>query len=249
MPIKIGKFGLVNNFLPYYWLERNSECEIVVATPRQMASLLYSGSIHYAPIPSFFFISKKDDLRSYDFCIASKDRVLSVVVVSKEKQLDNSPIAVTADTITSVNLLKVIMKERRMANEIILSNSGKVCELLKNYKHALVIGDEAIKARMIYRVVMDLGEEWYDLTGFPMVFGISSSLKSVDACAADRLLTKSIKWGLENIEVVVSNATTEFNMPEEFLEEYFKTLSYKMGNRERKGLEKFEEMCRESGIV
>ncbi len=247
--LRIGKFGLINNFLPYYWLERNSECEIVVATPRQMASLIHSGSIHYAPVPSFFFISKKDELKSYNFCIASRDRVLSVVVVSKERKFDNSPIAVTADTMTSVNLLRVIMNERGMKNELVFSDSGKACELLKNCRHALVIGDEAIKARMMYRVVMDLGEEWYELTGLPMVFGISSSLKSVDASEVDRLLVRSIEWGLENIGEVVSEATTKFNMPEEFLEEYFKTLSYRMGSRERKGLEKFEEMCRESGII
>jgi len=247
--MKIGKFGLINNFLPYYWLERNSDLEIIEANPKQMTSLLYNGKIHYAPIPSYFFIKNKRELRNYEFCIASKERVLSVVVVSKDKTLDSSPIAVTVDTLTSVNLLKIIMKENGMSNKLVFAESGKVNDLLAICKHALVIGDEAIKARMVYRVVMDLGEEWYELTGLPMVFGISSSLKNVDASEIDRTLVKSIDWGLKNMDEVVSVAATKFSMPPEFLEEYFKTLSYRIGSKEKKGLELFEEMCRECGIV
>ncbi|AEA46220.1 menaquinone biosynthetic enzyme MqnA/MqnD family protein [Archaeoglobus veneficus] len=253
MPFRIGKFGLINNFLPYYWLEKsfkeNRNFEIVEASPKQMASMLASGLIDYAPVPSFFFLQNSEKLRSYNFCIASRDKVLSVVVVSKMKELDESPIAVTADTMTSVNLLRIILGEKGLKNRLVFTDSGKASDLLEICKHALVIGDEAIKARMIYRVVMDLGEEWYELTGLPMVFGISSSLQEVDANSVDAMLFKSIDWGLKNMEEVVSEAATKFSMPPEFLEEYFKTLSYRMGNAERRGLKTFEEMCRESGIV
>ena len=36
MPAKIGKFGFVNNFLPYYWLEQKG-VRIIEASPLHIA--------------------------------------------------------------------------------------------------------------------------------------------------------------------------------------------------------------------
>jgi len=246
--MRVGKFGFLNNFLPYYWLEKQN-FEVVEAPPKKLAEMLEKGEIDFAPVPSFYFLKNKERLKSYDFCVASKDRVLSVVVVSKRKTLDDGCIAVTNETMTSVNLLRIILKEKGLENRVVMLDKSNACELLKRCDHALVIGDEAIKARMIYRVVMDLGEEWYELTGHPMVFGISASLKNRDVSDINRKLMESVECGLENIDVVVDEAKKKFNLPSEFLEEYFRCLSYRLGSKEKKGLETFEEMCRENGLL
>jgi chorismate dehydratase len=243
--MRVGKFGYLNNFLPYYYLK---DVEIVEASPTEMAHMLLKGEIDYAPIPSFFFLKNKEELRHYSFCVASKQRVLSVVVVSKNKKLDDGKIAVTPHSMTSVNLLRIILNEKGLKNKLVFMDTPRACELLDRCDHALVIGDEAIKARMIYRVLMDLGEEWFEITGLPMVFGISSSLRGVDASIADSKIMESIDRGFRNYEVVVEAAEEEFRMPREFLEEYFKILTYKLGSREIKGLKTFEEMCHEHGL-
>jgi len=248
MPIKIGKFGFVNNFLPYYWLEQNG-VRIIEASPRKLAELFEKGEIDFAPVPSFYYIKNKDKLRSYDFCIASRNSVLSVVLVSEGKTLDDGCIAVTNQTLTSLNLLKIILSERGLKNRVALVNESKASELLKHCTHALVIGDEAIKARMSYRVVMDLGEEWRKLTGYPMVFGISASLRGKDMSRVNKAVTESVEWGKKNIDVVVAEAGKKFEMPVEFIREYFKSLTYQMGAKERKGLELFEEKCHEYGLL
>jgi chorismate dehydratase len=187
-------------------------------------------------------------LRNYDFCIASRDRVLSVVVVSNGKNLDGS-IAISNASLTSVNLLRIILKERGLSNRLVMTEGSNAGELLKTCNNALVIGDEAIKARMVYRVVMDLGEEFYELTGYPMVFGISASLKEKNLNEVDRIIMKSVDWGLNNMKEVVKAARKKFFMPEEFLEEYFNTLCYRFGSKEQRGLESFEELCKENGLI
>ncbi len=246
--MKIGKFGFLNNFLPYYWIEKFGKAKIVEAPPKILANMIEQRKIDYAPVPSFYFLKNKDKLRNYDFCIASKGRVLSVLVVSNGKSLDDK-IAITNETMTSVNLLRIILKEKGLNCKLVPVNDSKASSLLKHCGSALVIGDEAIKARMIYNVIMDLGEEWFELTGYPMVFGISASLKNVDAEGCDALLSESIDWGFENFDEVVSEAERTFRMPREFLEKYFRSLSYKMGSKERKGLKVFEELCREHGLL
>ncbi len=246
--MRIGKFGFLNNFLPYFWIERMGLAEIVESPPKVLASMIERREIEYAPVPSFYYLKNKEKLRRYDFCIASKGRVLSVLVVSNGRSLDDR-IAVTNETMTSVNLLRIILEEKGLKCKLIPVNDSRASELLKCCGSALVIGDEAIKARMLYRVVMDLGEEWFDLTGLPMVFGISASLRDVNAEECDRLILRSVDWGLKNLDLVVKEAERTFNMPEEFLREYFRSLTYKMGSKEERGLKVFEELCREHGLL
>jgi chorismate dehydratase len=112
-----------------------------------------------------------------------------------------------------------------------------------------VIGDEAIKARMLFRVVMDLGEEWKELTDLPMVFGVSASKRNFDASQIDKDVLNSLEWGEKNIDEVVEKASIRFRLPEDFLYAYFRALIHKMGDKEEKGLREFGEMCREYGLL
>ncbi|NQE45022.1 Chorismate dehydratase [ANME-1 cluster archaeon GoMg2] len=250
MSIKIGKFGFVNNFLPYYRLEQNG-VRVIEALPKKLAGMFDEGKIDFAPVPSFYYIKNKDKLRTYEFCVASKNSVLSVVLVSNGKMRDggSESIAVTDQTVTSLNLLKIILREKGRKNKIVPVNNCKASELLKHGTYALVIGDEAIKARLRYKVVMDLGVEWRELTGYPMVFGISTSRKDRDMTEVNRTVMDSIEWGEKNVEVVVAEAAEKFGMPVDFLDEYFKSLTYQMGAKEKRGLELFEEKCHEYGLL
>ncbi|MFZ2072041.1 MAG: menaquinone biosynthesis protein [Halobacteriota archaeon] len=248
MSLKIGKFGLVNNFLPYYRLEQDG-VEVIEALPKQLAGMFETGEIDFAPVPTFYYIKNRDKLRTYEFCIASRDSVLSVVVVSRGKMLEEGCIAVTSQTVTSLNLLKIILSERGRNNRVVRVNASKASELLKHGTYALVIGDEAIKARMSYRVVMDLGEEWSGLTGYPMVFGISTSRKERDMSEVNKTVMESVEWGEKNIDVIISEAGKKFGLPLDFLRKYFKSLTYRMGSREKRGLALFGKKCHEYELL
>ena len=248
MKVRIGKFGFVNNFLPYYWLDQNGT-EVIEASPRNLAAMFEKGEIDFAPVPSFYYLKNKDRMRCYEFCVASENSVLSVVVVSREKVLNDQCIAVTNQTSTSINLLKIILRERGLKNEVVPVDASKASELLKRCPHALVIGDEALKARLEYRVVMDLGDEWHDLTGYPMVFGVATSRKERDMSEVNRTVMESIKWGEENIDAIVKEAACKYELPKDLLEVYFKTLTYRLGVKERRGLALFEEKCHEYGLL
>lgn len=256
--MRIGKFGFLNNFLPYFYLEHcvhigESNVRLVEASPRRMVEMLERGEVDFAPAPSFYYISKKEHLRSYDFCISSRadnrGRIFSVIIVSKKMKVDDGDIAVSSQSITSVNLLRIILRERDMKNKIIHVDSISAHDLLKKCPYALIIGDEALKARRKFNVVMDLGEEWYELTGYPMVFGISLSLSHKNMEEANRKIMESLSFGMQNIDNVVEEAARISGLPGEFLKTYFLAISYKMGTEERKGLEVFEEKCMEHRLV
>lgn len=246
MEMKIGKFDYINNYLPYYYVEKEGLAEIVSVSPKEMVVLLESGSIDYAPIPSFYYLANKHRLRRYKFCVASDGRVYSVLVVSKNGKLGER-IGVTSETTTSLNLLKIILKEKGLNCKLVLTKYSKAEDILKECDSALVIGDSALEALNKFEVVFDLGMEWKDITGYPMVFGISASIKDAKEC--DELIIRSLKWGYENFDEVVSSASKKFGIDEEFLRVYFKALKHEMDSRCEKGLKAFEEMCKEYGLL
>jgi chorismate dehydratase len=200
------------------------------------------GEIVYAPIPAFELIKRGYNPRK--FCVASDGEVYSVIVVSRKKRLDDSPIAITGNSLTSANMMRIIKAEKGLINKLVVLN-GKVDEMLRDFDHALIIGDEAIKARMIYRVIMDLGEEWKELTGLPAVFGVSVSRVE----GIDEELLNSLKWGREHMEEVVKVASEKFRLPEEFLRKYFDKLIHELGSKEKKSLEVYGELCHEHGLL
>lgn len=243
--MRVGKFGLINNFLPYYYVERSGKYEIIESYPKNLARLLLRGEIDYAPVPSYFYLKNKEKLKRFRFCVGADGEVYSVIVVSKKKRLDDSPIAATTKSITSINMLKIIKEEKGLINKIVPCN-GSFFEMLKDFDHALVIGDEAIKARMIFRVVMDIGEEWKEITGLPAIFGIAASLN--DAEEIDEDILDSYRRGMKDLENIVDEASLKFRMPPEFLTTYFKKLIHVMGRNEEKGLKVYEEMLNENGL-
>ncbi len=249
--LRIGKFGFLNNFLPYYRLEQDGFINIYEGSPRELALLFERDEIDFAPLPSFYYLRNKTQLRSYEFCVASKDSVLSVLLVSEHGvQDENGRIAVTNQTVTSVNLLKIILNERGMTNRILELNACETSELLRHGSYALVIGDEALRARSRYKVVMDLGEEWHDITRCPMVFGIAVSSHKEDLSEVDRTILESLAWGEQNLETVMSEAKKRFSsMPADLIERYLNSLTYRLGTREREGLKVFEAKCHEYGLL
>ncbi|MDW8014040.1 MAG: menaquinone biosynthesis protein [Archaeoglobaceae archaeon] len=233
----IGKFGFLNNFLPYYYVDG----AVLETTPRKMAELLVEGKILYAPIPSIFYIKNKKILRSYKFCISSDGEVMSVAVFSKDGKLGKK-VAVTSESMTSLEMFKIILRELKIGCKI-FEVKMKAEEALKEFDSVLLIGDEALEAFLKYKVAMDIGQAWKDLTGLPAVFGISASLKSVDAREIDRKILESTKKAYENFEEVVKKASNLSGFPESLLAKYFKLLNFELGVKEEKGLKVLEELC------
>lgn len=247
---RIGKFSLLNSYLPYYRLEQD-EFRVVRAMPKTLAGMLERGEIDFSPVPSFYYLRNKTALQSYEFCVAAARSVWSVIVVSKGARLSENggSIAVTNQTTTSVKLLEIILQERGLGHQIVPVNAGSAAALLGHCPYALVMGDDAIRARQSYRVVMDLGTAWHDLTGLPMVFGIAVARKGRDMTRVSAALQESVAWGKKHIDVIVGAAQEQFGLPEAFLECYFNALTYQLGERERRGLARFEEKCHEYGIL
>ena len=82
-------------------------------------------------------------------------------------------IALPSDSSSSVALLKYIIKQQGLEPNYVVMGPD-IEAMLDNCDGALIIGDRALDASKLYpeQIVLDLGLEWREMTGKPMVFGV-----------------------------------------------------------------------------
>ena len=87
---------------------------------------------------------------------------------------------------------------------------------------ALLIGDAALRvdpATLPFET-LDLGEQWTDLTGLPMVFAVWAGRKRSIVEPYGAALAASCRYGLEHIEDIVRTEATRRDFPEPLVREY-----------------------------
>ncbi|MDR2884333.1 MAG: hypothetical protein LBV09_04430, partial [Deferribacteraceae bacterium] len=112
--IKLGYMNYANIF-PIFWnLEQNPDYEFIKGVPSFLNSKLRAGELDASPVSSFEYLNKPDSyyiLPSTGICANRK--VQSVILFSDYpiEQLDGKKVFRTADSLASINLLKVIFEK------------------------------------------------------------------------------------------------------------------------------------------
>ena len=106
--------------------------------------------------------------------IACRGPVRSVLLFSKCPPAEIRSFAADTSSRTSAMLTRVILSRRYDAKPEIIPMAPDLEAMLARADAALIIGDPALlldPEKLPYHC-LDLGEEWVDMTGFPMVFAV-----------------------------------------------------------------------------
>lgn len=199
--IRIGEINYLNVYPIYYFLKKKiagdigqatSFMDFVSGTPAFLNRELKYGNIDISPSSSFYYIlNYKSSYIFPNLSISSKNKVKSIYLFSS-KPIENfgegETIFYTPETLTSINLLKILLAEYYnkaldKINFIELKANGKL-ELdigpvdeknIINGKNFLYIGNNALK--LIKHIpadcfAYDLADLWYKYTGSPFVFAL-----------------------------------------------------------------------------
>ena len=134
-----------------------------------------------------------------DYCIGSNGTVETVCLYSDVPIEDVKSIVLDYQSKTSVQLLKILLKEywnlspKFIKGEIGFENS------IKNSNAALVIGDRAFNLNKKHPYIYDLSAIWKDMTGLPFVFAVWVANKKLSDDFIKEF-NKSLKTGLKNID-------------------------------------------------
>ena len=174
--------------------------------------------------------------------IACDGAVRSILLVSKCPYDEIRTLAADSSSRTSVMLSRVILQKRYGVDPVMVSMPPDLDQMLRDADAALIIGDPALRVdvhALPYRA-LDLGVEWKELTGLPMVFAVWAGRKQILSPELERLFIESCEFGIRNMDRIVEFESKSRNLPAEFVREYLtRNLVLRLGEEHYQGMRKF----------
>ena len=209
--------------------------ELKIDFPSKIASMLLEDKIDVGLVPVAVIPEMKEHYIISDYCISCDGAVASVCLFS-EVPLDKiEKILLDYQSSTSVELLKMLIKESWKIDPVLQETSGEYQSKISGTTAALVIGDRALGQRKISHFIYDLGLEWKKFTGLPFVFAAWISNKKLPRIFIDSF-NEANSVGLNMIGTIVKdNPFTKFNLHEY----YTKYISFQLNDRKQEALKMF----------
>ena len=225
--------------------------EVLPAPPAWLTGHLLRRDCLTAPIPTADYALHADEMHLIpDLGIVSKGNVGSVLLFGNRPIESMRDIALPSDSSTSQSLLKWLLEGYTLDPKLV-EMGPDIETMLRDCDGALLIGDRALLAASHDPglVQLDLGAEWTNRTGLPMVFGVFAARKDAPReilGKAYKDLVKSLKQFSEDEHRsnVISNSSSRSAFSIERVDKYFSEVSNKLDEKEVMGLEKFlKDVC------
>ncbi len=232
---------------------------LVADIPSHLNAMLLDGRLDLSPVSAFHWAKYADQLALLPrLCIGARREVWSVLCVSRKplSELDGATIAVTRESASGRNLLRVLL-ERRYGVKATFVETADPFAAAANGEPALLIGDRAIDAQQTFTPahVHDLGVAWHEWTGLDMVFAVwavrRDTLARNPAAVGEAMdaLVASQNWGTAHMDVVVRHAQATRERRAGYYAAYYDTLNYTFDERARLGLARFVEELYALGAI
>jgi len=234
-PFRIGSVKYLNA-AP---LTRGMESKIFFTTPARLAEMIRRDELD-AALVSITEVLLNDRYDILDgIAIASLGEVYSVLLAHRKPLAEAKKIFCDTASLTSVNLLKVLLAERGLKPEF---------KPLESYAAAaekdfvLLIGDRAIEFQRAphEHEILDLGAAWQELTNLPFVFAVWALRRGIENRELRRELREAKNWGIKTLDTIIETRE-EFDV--DFRRDYFEWhIHFHLGEDEKRAIAKFSEL-------
>lgn len=197
------------------------------------------------------YMNLADDFEKLDYGVAVKGKANSVLLFSKYdwQELAGKRIAITAETSTSVELLRVLLEKRFGVSDYSFHRTHPTDRSYENYDAVLLIGDEALQAaygapQWAHATrVYDLAEEWCAWKEMPFVFAVWAIRKGTPETARNEIIA-SLEKSLENANGHFGELGHEhgskLGMSEAEVSDYLSQFRYRFTLEEHAAMAEFE---------
>lgn len=221
-------------------LTRGIESELIYATPARLAEMLRRDELD-AALVSITEVLLQDRYDILDgIAIASLGEVYSVVLAHKQPLVEAKEIFCDTASLTSVNLLKVLLAEQGLKPEFKPLESYDVAA---EKDFVLLIGDRAIEFQRSSHShqIYDLGAAWLEMTQLPFVYAVWALRRGLsEVRELKRELKESKQFGMETIDTIIE---TREEFDEDFRRDYFEWhIHYHLGEDEKRAIARFGEL-------
>lgn len=252
------------NCVPFFARLKESgfKGDFVAGVPSELNRMLQEGELDGSPSSSFEYARNwRDYVILPNHSIASQGAVKSVLLFStvEPHQLEGRRIVLTGESATSINLLRVLLREFYHLKEVLdYVPENKVEALIERGEPGLLIGDRALKmARDLPDGVrvFDLGEMWTRKTGLPFVFALWMIRKNILGKYEDQLkqleaqLMSSRRQVLSQPDRFAEDASERTGLDVSSIIDYWNTIDYRLDEEHQKGLTLFFHLCEKYGLL
>jgi chorismate dehydratase len=178
--------------------------------------------------------------------IACRGAVRSILLISKCPPGEIRTLAADTSSRTSVQLARIVLAHRFGARPALLPHAPAPGPMLAAADACVIIGDPALHVdpASLPHPVHDLGAEWFDMTGLPMVFAVWAARKGVRTPAIDRAFFDSYRFGREHIDQIVALESPARSLAPQLVRDYLtRHIVFELGEREMAGMREFHRLA------
>jgi chorismate dehydratase len=214
--------------------------DLSFAIPAECADRLADGRADIGIVPSVELNRQKlDIIRGTG--IACHGAVRSILLISKVPFEEIRTLATDACSRTSVALSRIVLAKKYGVEPRLFSERPHLGSMLEHCDAALIIGDAALVLDTgdLPFYVLDLGTEWTEMTGLPMVFAVWAARADVPV-QDPAPFVESLRFGMAHIDDIVRQEHSKLGISEALAREYLtQNIVFELGDREYEGLAKF----------
>ena len=244
------------NTAPLIWSfiygSKQGEVELLTdAAPAVCGDILAKGGAEVALVPVIEYQRIANVLVVPDVCVGSRERVRSVVLATRRKDLKNiRTIALDTSSRTSSVLVQVIFREFLGIEPMCMASVPDLTTMLETNDAALIIGDPAMMFPREDLEVYDLANLWSEYTGFGFVFAMWMARDSAvrNALAIDFAAARD--EGLAHLDDIIDMYHPQLDLPREELRTYLlDNITFTLDSDMLGGLELYFALAHKHGFI
>lgn len=262
MSLNIGHIQYANCTPIFTALASNFDCtgyNFVGGVPARLNAMLRSGEIDVSPSSSFeYAMAHEKYCLLPELSISAIGPVKSVLLFSRVpiEDLDGCCIGLSAESDTSVNLLRVLLAKKYGFRNSYERSALPLGEALQRFPALLLIGDAALKAVEAGGYLSyDLGELWQEFTALPFVFALwivrrdTALAKPAILSALGRDLIAAKELALASYAEIAAGCREREWLGVSALVDYWRTISYDLTPAHLEGVRRFFRHTFEMGLI
>lgn len=239
-PIRITAISYYNTLPFIYGLTHSgllSGYKLNLEVPSVSAKKIISNEaeIGLIPVGALPGISKYHLISN--LCIGADKDVKSVLLLANVVLPAIKTIYLDTDSLTSVNLVRILAKNYWKIKPQWKSISELKGELTRE-EGMVLIGDKTFGLSGKYPFCYDLAGEWIKYTGLPFVFAVWISRKPLPV-DFEESFQSALAWGVEHREQSIVMAVNPHISDQELVSYLKNDISYNLDEQKKKGMEKF----------
>ena len=251
---RVARVPYLNSAPFFRGLPLSERFEIVESVPRAVGEQAAAGTLLAGLLPLADCFRLEDSFeRLGRYGIAVRGRAHSVLLLSRRpiRLLDGATIAVTADTSTTVLLMRLLLEQRYHLRPAAYTSR----EQSPDADALLLIGDEALRyhaSNTQYPFEVDLAFEWWLWQHLPFVFAVWAIRKDAtpqDKKRIEASIARALALNTPQFEQIAAEASTSLGIPAEELQTYLSSFIYRLSQPEEDGIAQFRKLVDEHHLL